>query len=224
MNNKKHIIIYSHGFAVQKDDMGLFTDIAGSIQEAESVLFDYYEVDKSENKIFVCPFSNQIKKLNEVINEVKSSYPEAIIDLICHSQGTIVAAMAKPDGIRKTIMISPVFDVDIERSLSRYRVKPGVKINLEGVSEIPSSTGLSKVIPKEYWQERSQIKPFTEYNSFAVKTQIVAIEGNQDELLPKVNLADLDSRIKVIAIDGDHNFSGSDRGKLILLIKEILGL
>lgn len=222
MDNKKHIVIYSHGFAVQKDDMGLFTDIAESIPEVESLLFDYYEVDKAENKILTCSFSEQVKKLNEVINSVKSSCPEAILDLICHSQGTIVAAMAKPENIRKSIMISPVFDTDIERSLSRYRTKSGVKIDLNGVSEIPSSTGLTKVIPKEYWQERLLIKPFAEYNSFADKTEIIVIEGKQDELLPKVDLSSLDSRIKVISIDGDHNFSGPNRAELKELIKKIL--
>lgn len=222
MNNKKHIIIYSHGFAVQKDDMGLFTDIAESMPEVESILFDYYEVNEAENKILTCSFSSQVKKLNEVVDKVRSSYPEAVVDLISHSQGTIVAAMTKPSGIRKTIMISPVFDVDVERSLSRYRLKPGVKIDLDGISEIPSSTGLTKVIPKEYWQERSQIKPFAEYNSFADKTEIIAIEGNQDELLPKVDLGSLDSGIKVISIDGDHNFNGANRMALKELIRKIL--
>lgn len=222
MDNKKHIIIYSHGFAVQRDDMGLFTDIAEFIPEVESFLFDYYEINKAENKILTCSFSNQVKKLNEVVYRIRSSYPEAIIDLICHSQGTIVAAMAKPDGVRKTIMISPVFDIDIERSLNRYRSKSSVKIDLDGTSEIPSSTGLIKVIPKEYWQERSLIKPFAEYNSFANKTEVIAIEGNQDELLPRVDLSDLDSRIKVISIDGDHNFSGSTRAALKELVRKIL--
>jgi hypothetical protein len=162
------------------------------------------------------------KKIKEVINRIKLSNPEALIDLVCHSQGTIVAAMAKPDGIRKAVLISPVFNTDIEKSLGRYRSKPGVKIDLDGISEIPSSTGLTKIIPKEYWRERSPIKPFVEYNSFADKTEIVAIEGNQDELLPKTNLKELNKRIKIISIDGDHNFNPPNRGNLIGLIRNIL--
>lgn len=222
MNSKKHIIIYSHGFAVQKDYMGLFTDIAGSMPEVESFLFDYYEVNKVENKILTCSFSEQVRKLNEVIDRIRSSHPDAIIDLMCHSQGTIVAAMARPDGIRKTIMISPVFNMDNERSLSRYRLKPDVKIDLNGISEIPSSTGLTKVIPKEYWRERSLIKPFIEFNALATKTEITVIEGNQDELLPKVDLSELDPKIRIISIDGDHNFSGVNRVVLKELVRKIL--
>jgi hypothetical protein len=69
MNNKKHIVVYSHGVAVQKDDNGLFTGIAEAIPEVESILFDYYQVNEGRNKIFVCPFSVQIKKLNQVVND-----------------------------------------------------------------------------------------------------------------------------------------------------------
>lgn len=222
MTDKKHIIIYSHGFAVRKDDSGLFTDIANNLPEVESLLFDYYQVDEFQNKIFTCSFSEQVKKLKDIINEVKMSNPEAVIDLIGHSQGTIIAAMAKPEGIRKVVLISPVFDNDIDRSINRYKTKPGVKIDLNGISEIPSSTGLTKIIPKEYWQERSLLNLFTEYNSLANKAEVVAIEGNQDELLPKVDLSSLDSRIRVIAIDGDHNFNSPNRNNLIKLIREIV--
>jgi len=218
----KHIVIYSHGVAVQKDDNGLFTDIAGAIPEVESILFDYYQVNESGDKIFVCPFSTQIKKLNQVINDIKIANPDAVIDLICHSQGTIVAAMAKPEGIRKTIFLSPVFDMSLQRTLDRYRAKVGTSINLDGISEIPSSNGLTKVIPKEYWQERLLIKPFYEYNQFAGKTEIIAIEANQDQLLPRVDLAELDPRIKVIALDGNHNFDYPNRSKLIETIKILL--
>ena len=44
MSNKNHFIIFSHGFGVQKDEHGLLTDIAQSIPEVESVLFDYYDI------------------------------------------------------------------------------------------------------------------------------------------------------------------------------------
>jgi hypothetical protein len=42
---KKHIIIYSHGFGVRKDDNGLLSYIAEHLPEVESVLFDYYNIN-----------------------------------------------------------------------------------------------------------------------------------------------------------------------------------
>jgi hypothetical protein len=37
----KHVIVYSHGFGVRKDDRGLLTDIAKSMPGVDHVLFDY---------------------------------------------------------------------------------------------------------------------------------------------------------------------------------------
>lgn len=222
MADQKHIIIYSHGFAVRKDDMSLFTDLAGKIPEAESILFDYYEVDEQAGKIFLSTFSEQVRKLKEVVANVRQANPGAIIDLIGHSQGTLVAALARPEGIRRAVLISPVFDIDIERTLSRYRTKPGVKIDLEGISEIPSSTGLTKIIPKEYWQERALLEPLPAYASLAAVTEVVAIEANQDELLSKVDPKQLDGGIKLLPLDGDHNFNPPNREKLIGLVRSLL--
>lgn len=222
MENKKHIIIYSHGFGVRKDDNGLLDNIAESLSEAESILFDYYEVDEKEMKMYIGPFSTQVKKLNSIINEARVSNPGAIIDLICHSQGTIIAALAKPEDIRKTILLAPVFDMNLERSIARYRSNPDAIINLDGVSEFPSSSGLTRIIPKEYWQERLTVDSFKEYNKLSEKTELIVIEANQDQLLPKVDLRELDSRIKLIALDGDHGFGGSARSGLIRVIRDLL--
>ena len=220
---KKHIIIYSHGFGVRKDDNGLLTNIAAAFPEIESILFDYFEINESEKTMLICPLSLQVKKLNKIVKETRAANPEVVIDLLCHSQGTIVAAMARPDGIRKAILLAPVFDMGLERTLARYRSKPDVEINLEGITKFPSlKNGLTRIIPKEYWQERLAVKPFIEYNAFAEKMEIIAIEANQDQLLPKVNLKALNPRIKLISIDGDHGFNDPNRDNLIKVIEELL--
>lgn len=222
MPNQKNIIIYSHGFGVRKDDNGLFTDIVESLTEVESILFDYFEVDEDEKTLTICPFSAQVDKLNKIVAETRLVNPEAVIDLICHSQGTLVAALAKPEGVRKAILISTVFDTSLEHSLERYKSKSDVVIDLNGISRVPSSMGVTRIIPAQYWQERIAVKPFEEYNAFAEKTDIVVINANNDQILPKVDLKDLSPKIKVLALDGNHDFSGEDRKHLIEVIKEEL--
>lgn len=222
MSTKKHIVIYSHGFGVRKDDNGLLSDIAEHLPEVESVLFDYYDLDKVNNELLICPTSNQVDKLNQIINNIRITYPEAIIDLIAHSQGTIVAAMAKPNGIRKAIMLAPVFDMGLERTLSRYKTKLDAEVDINGISRIPSSSGMTRIIPKEYWQERINIKPFVEYNAFSEKTEIIVIEAKQDELVPKIDLKVLNERIKITTLDGDHGFHVPNRDHLIEVIRNLL--
>ncbi|HPT30067.1 MAG TPA: YqiA/YcfP family alpha/beta fold hydrolase [bacterium] len=219
----KQVIIYSHGFGVRRDDMGLLTDIAASLPEAKSILFDYFAVDKKEKTMTICPLSAQVQKLNQVIEKAKMDYPGAIIDLIGHSQGTVVAALANPIGIRRAILLAPVFDMNIERTLARYRQKPGAEINMDGTSKLPSgSSGLTKIVPAKYWQERAKDEPIKEYNTLAQRTEVLAIIAKQDQLLPPVDLKELDPRIKVISLDGDHNFNGAAREPLLKAIKKLL--
>ncbi|MFA7252467.1 MAG: hypothetical protein WC027_01285 [Candidatus Paceibacterota bacterium] len=219
MKTKKHIIIFSHGFGVRKDDNGLLTEIAKAIPEAESILFDYYQFNERNNTLTICPFSKQVEMLLTVINQAKKDHPEATIDLICHSQGTIVAGLAAPIGIRKTILLSPPFDMSLERSLKRYTSKPDAVVNINGISVVPSSSGLVRIIPPEYWVERKEVRAFEAYNNLAEKTELIIIEANQDMLIEKVDLKELSPKIKLAPLDGDHGFSGKDRGPLLAALR-----
>jgi hypothetical protein len=67
MKNKQHIIIYSHGFGTRKDDRGLLTDIAKALPLAESILFDYFEVDEIKKEMHICTIGEQVEKLKKII-------------------------------------------------------------------------------------------------------------------------------------------------------------
>ncbi len=222
METRKHIIIFSHGFGVRKDDLGLFTDIAAAIPEIESILFDYYDFNEVNKTLTICPFSKQVKMLNDVISKTKELNPGAIIDLIGHSQGTVVAGLAEPDGIRKTIFLSPPFDMGLERTLKRYASKRGAIINLDGISKLPSQSGLVRIIPSEYWTERKAANAIKAYNRLSEKTELIMIEANQDQLLPKIEVKGLSPKIKLNPLDGDHDFYGKDRKHLIDVLRGLI--
>lgn len=222
MSIKKHIVIFSHGFGVCKDDHGLFTDIAKELPEVESVLFDYYKLDVKKNILTICSFSEQVKKLNKIINKIKKDNPGAIIDLICHSQGTVIAALAKIENIRKVLFLAPVFDMGLKRTLVRYKSRMGAEINLKGVSKLPALDGLIRVIPAQYWQEREKVNSFDEYNLLAKKTELIIIKAKQDQILLDVNLSQLSNDIKLMELDGKHNFGGKARKPLIKIIRKYI--
>jgi len=222
MESKKHIVIYSHGFGVRKDDRGLLSNIAESLPEVESILFDYYLVDEENKTITMCPPSEQAAKLTKVVHDAQAQYPEAIIDIIAHSQGTLVPALAQLHGIRKTILLAPVFDMSVERTLKKYRERPGAEVNLEGISKFPPVDGLTRLIPAEYWVERAALRPIEAYNNFTDDTELIVIEAKQDNILEKVDLSDLSPKIKQIPMDGDHGFYYEARQPLIDLIRNLL--
>ncbi len=53
METQKHIIIFSHGFGVRKDDLGMLDDIASVFTEAESILFDYFMINDNQKTLTV---------------------------------------------------------------------------------------------------------------------------------------------------------------------------
>jgi hypothetical protein len=217
-----HVIIYSHGWGVRKDDKGLLTSIAAALPEAESILFDYNTVDDVNNTLTVPPLSQQAVKLNKVIKDTRDANPNAVIDLICHSQGAVVAALAQPLIIRKTIFLAPPVDMAIERSLERYKSNPEAEINLLGISKLPSLGGYIRIVPAEYWTERINMNVFDLYNKYGRTRDLLILSANQDQILGKVNLSPLLPKIKRSFLDGDHNFSGPAMQSLIEVIRNYL--
>lgn len=222
MTDNKHIIIYSHGSGVRYDDRGLLTSIADALPGIESILFDYYKIDEDAKTLTLCPFSEQVKKLHEVINDARLKNPEAVIDLIGHSQGTTIIALAKPKGIRKIILLAPVFNTSVESFIERYKSKPLAVINLKGISYLPPVDGLSRIIPSTCWPERNAFNSLKEYNSLSKLSEIIMIEAKQDNILKKADLSGLSSEIKVVSLDGDHNFNAEAREPLIKEIIKII--
>ena len=128
---QKHFVIFSHGFGVLKDARGLFTELSAMLSShgIQSVLFDYdyNEIKHGTKEVITKPFSEQAKVLQCVIDETRTKNPDSTIDIIAHSQGTVMIALAKPHGIRRVISMSPFFHTDIDRVTERYKRFPQSK-------------------------------------------------------------------------------------------------
>ena len=222
MESNKHIIIFSHGFGGRKDGRGLLANIAEELSETQSVLFDYNEVNETTNTIITRLLSLQAKMLDEVVRKVRIENPEAIVDVIAHSQGCLAMGIAKPDGVRKTIFIAPPLDNDIKRFINIFRERPGTEINLSGISKLVRRDGTTTIFPAEFWEEFKQFKPAPLYNKLASQTELIIINANKDEVLGKTNTNDLDKKIEIINMDGNHQFSGEAREFLLEKIKTII--
>lgn len=223
MNMKTHIIIFSHGYGVRKDDLGMLTDIATAFPDAECVLFDYFNVDEEKKTLTVTPFSEQARKLTEVYKKTRNENPNAIIDVIGHSQGVFIPALANLEGVRKTILLNPPFDMGMERTLKRYGNRTDCEINLGGLSRLYPVGGYLRLVPKEYWTERKDLKsPVDIFNEYSKKTDLTIINANQDTILGEADFSGLNANIKVFNLDGDHNFNGAERENLKKVLLEII--
>jgi hypothetical protein len=224
MINEKHFIICSHGFGVAWDDRGLFPDAAALVNDAKVVMFDYNVINEVQNTITIAPFDDQVKKLEKIINETKAAHPQATIDLLCHSQGCLIAALLKPDGIRKTIFLAPPYSLDAERTISQFTERPGTKIDRRGVSLLERLDGTTTIVPKEFWDGMANKDCAALYNNFAECTELEIVNASQDEVLGNINLTGLSPKIKIINIDGSHNFGGAARDSSKKLVVDFLAI
>lgn len=222
MESNKHIIIFSHGFGTRKDDRGLLTDIADGFSATQSILFDYNGVDETENILTVRLLSEQARMLNEIIGKARLENRDAIIDIIGYSQGCLVIALAKPTGIRKTIFIAPSLDKDTERLINMFKERPDTEINLSGISKLARKDGTITLVPAEFWVERKQFDPISLYNELSSETELIIINAKQDEIHDNKNTQELDKKIGILDIDGNHQFSGEARKVLIDKIRKLL--
>ena len=221
MEMEKHIVIFSHGFGVQKDSRGLFLDIAEILKNVEAIMFDYNEINKLTKEVIVKKFSEQVDILKDIINKTKFSNPDSIIDIVCHSQGALITALVKPLGIRKIILIAPPFNTNTDKMLDVFRYRKGTEINKKGITKLARRDGSTTIIFPEFWIERSNTNPIDLYEELAKQTKVIIINAKQDEILSESCPSKLEN-IEVINLDGSHDFSGEYRKKLLELIKEKL--
>ena len=218
-----HIVIFSHGFGVRKEDRGLFTAISRALPDAKSILFNYNPINEKANTLTAEPLLEQVRKLRKVINTARAEHPGAVIDLVCHSQGCVVAALLKPRDIRKIIMLTPPDDVSEEtvvRQLGKGRDTP---IDTSVRTRLLRADGSTTVIHPEYWQSLAGVEPVKLYNRLARFTALRIINAKQDDVLDNLRFEGLDPGISFVSLDGDHNFEGEEsRSRLIYILQKEL--
>ncbi len=223
-NVQKHIVIFSHGFGVEKDALGLFTDISQMLSKhnIESIMFDYNDLHKETKEVHVKPFSEQTKILQKIIDKTCEENPDAIIDMIGHSQGSVMIAKANTQQIRKVVSIAPFFHTEMQAVLERHKKLPGSQINLEGVSKRVRSNGTTTIIPASYWSERFSTDVYKLYNELSSKVELTIINAGEDEIMTGLDLLKV-FNTHLLNIHGDHDFKKhEDRIRLIKAIEKIL--
>ena len=224
MSEKKHFVVFSHGFGVRYDDRGLFTDIADGLgDDMEPILFDYNDYDEEKNELTVHPFSEQSSILRRKVEEVREGGSDAIIDLVAHSQGCTITALTVIPGIRRAILISPPIEVSKLNTIKRTKSRPGAHIDLEGISRLPRTDGSVTIVPAAYWKERVSMDPKPLYKRLARDVEATVIRAESDQIVGNAPFDFLDDEeARIISLPGDHDFSGDDREGLVETVVNLL--
>lgn len=218
----KRFIIYSHGFGVRKDDRGLFTDIANSLPEIEHVMFDYNQADEASNTLVATPLDVQARKLDEQIMKIRTKNPDAVIDIVAHSQGCVATALLAPQHVRKVIFLAPPAQFLGLEKKEIYALRPDTVTDPDGTMHMPRRDGSTTIIRDDYWQSRVGVVPINLYNKLAKVTELIIITATQDEVLTDTDFSGLESNVKLIELEANHDFTGEERAVLLLRIDDEL--
>lgn len=215
----KRAVVYSHGFGVRKDDRGLFTDIAKALPEIDHIMFDYNLIDEQANTLTVIPLQVQVQKLREQLSKIDS---DTTVDIIAHSQGCVVAALAKPQNVRTILCLAPPDNVDVERLINFFGNREGSVVDIQGQSRIPRRDGSTTIIPAAYWQSLHGLDVIRLYNRLPDLAKVKFFIANEDEVLGMTNFDKTDERIDLIQISGNHDFTDEDRQHLVNVVRNEL--
>lgn len=209
-----YMFVFSHGFGVKKDDRGLFTDLAKALGEENCLLFDYNTIDEKNNSITVAPLDEQAKKLSEVLGAIDEP-----VNLICHSQGCLVAALANPRGLQSILFLAPPQTMTSQEFIKIFKGK----INLKGDSTLKRKDGSTTFVPQTFWQSLDAIENAESlYAALASGTFLTIITAEQDEVLGKTAFPELEHKAEIFSLKAaDHNFSGEARQKLIDIFSQL---
>ena len=201
-------LVFSHGFGVKSDARGMFTQIADTFPQHNSVLFDYNTVLENGD-IEVASLNLQAMTLQQKVDEQQGD-----VIIIAHSQGCIVTGMINLQNVKKVILLAPPVEMSMQRVVDKLMKKPGAEIDLGGISKLPRSDGTVTHISKEYIQSLGRVSPVDLYESIAQRTDMVIVRCVNDEVLGLTNTNEVASANHV-DMNADHNFTGGARSALL---------
>ncbi len=222
----KATVVMVHGFGTNKHETaGYFDDVSVALVNNgyRVVRFDFSGYGSSEGRQEDACYSKHRTDLACIINYVRANYPEPV-HVFAQSMGCFVTALASPDNIEKTIMTGlPNADTNIivERVVSRFGSRPGSKLDFDGISLLPRSTGEVQKIGPRFWRDLKSFDPLNEVANFAKKTRLLVVSWNSDEILGKETIDSYDTikELNHIWLDGNHSVTDTiDREKFIKIM------
>lgn len=214
-------ILFVHGFGVMKDSRGMFTELADVLGEhgVTPIPIDLNEKHE-EGNIYVNSLSEQARILTEVYERECSD--GSTVDLVGHSQGCVVAALAHIPAIRTTIFLAPPIENDPERTITYFSRNPESVVDINGVSRFARKDGTSTFVPARYWEDRARIDYQALYKEYISSHKTVVVIARNDEVVANETAGGVFGSSNIVPLSADHNFTGPVREELLSLALNIL--
>lgn len=223
--NSKKVVIFSHGFGVTRNSHGMFVEIGDLLKDNFIVVrFDYSIVNKEENWTKVYPYSIQVEMLKAVHSFVCNNFHPKETNIIASSMGCLITGLVLLPDIKKVILLASPITTPYQSLKTHFTKRPETIINEESTSIIKRSDGSITYVESDFWKEMKDINPVNLYKELIKNSEITFIRATADQIIKDTNYDEIENitGLKYFEIDGDHDFGGSARGKLLNIISVTL--
>ncbi len=214
-------LILVHGFGVQRDSRGLFTDLTAAVSDkATTICGDFSNVEPGLTR--AVPLSQQAERLKTVMDFSRHELDVERSVQIGHSQGSLVVALAHQPN--DAVLLAPPLGNAYENFIATSGwTKRGSRLDLQGESILIRSDGSRILVPKEFWDDfraLGNVNPLLQ--RLADESFATIYFAGADSILGEQETPE---GIKSKTIPGaNHDFAPPARGNLISTLLQDLGL
>jgi ribosomal protein S18 acetylase RimI-like enzyme/pimeloyl-ACP methyl ester carboxylesterase len=222
-------LLFVHGLGTDKHEgSGLFDDLSKAFSKTHRIVrFDFASFGASEGKEEDNNYQKNSQDLETVIDFIKSEFGGKLY-LLAHSMGTFAVGKLCPDNFEK-IVLTGIPNSNTEHIINiftkRISSREGSKIDYDGISTYPRSSGTVQKIGADFWRELRAFNPIAAFTKLAKKTGLTIIHPKQDEVVGNKYMEAYEtiSGVTYFELEGNHSWvKQKDREKLISKVKEIL--
>lgn len=210
-----HMVVFSHGFGVERTSRGLFSDITKALPDDWGyVLFDYNVTEGTT--VTLQSLADQKQRLLAVITWLSQQTVVKQISLVAHSMGCITAALAEASELTNVVMLAPPLVMGAH-SREYFTSKPGASLQ-DNVWRVPRRDGTISYIPTTLLDEIETIDAPQVLLDYASVQPYALIIPSDDEVLGDTDYNELalNENITAQTIDGaGHNFDGVAREAVV---------
>lgn len=224
-DNSGKVVLFSHGFGVKRDSLGMFTELGDSLKDEFLVIrFDYNKIDKAQSATIVYPYSTQVKILDKVIAFIQKKFKPRELNIIAHSMGCLILGMLSPNNINKAILLAAPPTSQYKRMKEYFSKRPGTKFHEKGVSKIQRSDGSWTLVGSDFWPDTKNVNPPILFKKLVQKSKIYLVRAKQDEVIIDKSYGEMKkiSGLEYLELAGNHNFTGKARKPWLQKIVGIL--
>jgi surfactin synthase thioesterase subunit len=217
------MIVFSHGFGVERSSSGMFTDIVNSLPTTYGyILFDYSEING--NTWTVSGLETMRKKLETVINKAAKNKNNVII--IAHSLGCIIASLAEKVTKRVIFLAPPTRTItgSWKESFVHQRKDRAHIDELGHVHLIRKRDNQEMIIQNDWFDEMVTMPGYIGMEKLAKTGRLSIIEAEDDaDIKDRRRYKALEKQgAKLITLQGNHNFDHPHRYQLCQTILDLL--